>query len=131
MKPSGDSTAEKNVGMQPRKLAYTSPKLIVFGSVSKWTMGTRTRQMDGANTRRNPSDRNIKKNIIQVGFHPLGFGLYLFEYKPEYHDQWGSGRKFGVMADEVEKVMPQAVSIHPDGYKMVDYDLLGICLPDR
>jgi hypothetical protein len=30
------------------------------------------------------------------------------------------------MADEVEKVMPEAVSVHPNGYKMVDYAMLGI-----
>jgi hypothetical protein len=63
-----------------------------------------------------------------VGEHFLGIGLYLFDYKPEYRDQWGHGRQFGVMADEVESVMPQAVSIHPDGYKVVDYAMLGISL---
>jgi hypothetical protein len=30
------------------------------------------------------------------------------------------------MADEVEQVMPEAVSVHPDGYKMVNYAMLGI-----
>ena len=30
------------------------------------------------------------------------------------------------MADEVEAVLPQAVVMHPDGYKRVDYALLGI-----
>ena len=35
------------------------------------------------------------------------------------------------MADEVELVLPQAVVMHPDGYKMVDYALLGIDIADR
>jgi hypothetical protein len=73
-----------------------------------------------------PSDRHVKQNIIRIGDHPFGFGLYLFDYKPEYQDVWGQGRQFGVMAQEVEKVMPQAVCTHPDGYKMVDYAILGI-----
>jgi hypothetical protein len=30
------------------------------------------------------------------------------------------------MIDEVEIVMPEAVSMHPDGYKRVDYAMLGI-----
>jgi hypothetical protein len=30
------------------------------------------------------------------------------------------------MADEVETVMPQAVRVHANGYKMVDYALLGV-----
>jgi hypothetical protein len=82
--------------------------------------------MDGTLTRRNMSDRNAKENIILVGRHPLGIGLYLFDYKPEYRDKWGAGRQFGVMADEVGTVMPEAVLVHPDGYKMVNYTMLGI-----
>ena len=39
---------------------------------------------------------------------------------------WGRRRQFGVVADEVEEVLPQSVSMHPDGYKMVDYGMLGI-----
>ena len=35
-------------------------------------------------------------------------------------------RDVGVMADEVETVLPQAVCVHPDGYKMVNYALLGM-----
>jgi len=72
------------------------------------------------------SDPGIKECVIKIGDHPLGIGLYLFDYKTAYRDQWGHGRQFGVMADEVEAVMPEAVSVHPDGYKMVDYAMLGI-----
>ena len=72
------------------------------------------------------SDRAIKENIVMIGQHPLGIGLYLFDYKAEYCDRWGAGRQFGVMADEVETVMPEAVSTHVDGYKLVDYAMLGI-----
>jgi hypothetical protein len=73
-----------------------------------------------------PSDRAIKSDWTRIGEHPLGFGLYLFRYKPEYQAQWGAGRRFGVMADEVEKVRADAVRMHPDGYKIVSYPLLGI-----
>lgn len=38
----------------------------------------------------------------------------------------GHGRQFGVMADEVETVIPEAVSARPAGYKQVDYALLGV-----
>ncbi|NMQ18985.1 tail fiber domain-containing protein [Candidatus Competibacter phosphatis] len=72
------------------------------------------------------SDRLTKENIVRIGIHPLGIGLYLFDYKPEFRDAWGHGRQFGVMADEIEKVMPEAVSVHLDGYKMVNYAMLGI-----
>jgi hypothetical protein len=59
----------------------------------------------------------------------LGIGLYLFDYKPEFRDQWGYGRRFGVMADEVEEVFPEAVFWHPNGHKIVDHALLGISTP--
>jgi hypothetical protein len=68
----------------------------------------------------------VKENIVRVGDHPLGIGLYLFDYQPQYRETWGRGRRFGVMADEVEAVRPEAVSVHPDGYKQVNYAMLGI-----
>lgn len=72
------------------------------------------------------SDRMTKENIVRIDEHPLGIGLYLFDYKPEFCEEWGFGRQFGVLADEVETVMPEAVIGHPDGYKMVNYTMLGI-----
>ena len=72
------------------------------------------------------SDRRVKRNIVRVGDHPLGIGLYLFDYDPERGARWGHDRQFGVMADEVEAVMPAAVSVGADGYKQVDYAMLGI-----
>ena len=46
-----------------------------------------------------------------------------FEYINKNH---GDGRFEGVMAQDVEKTYPQAVSISPEGYKMVDYSQIGI-----
>ena len=62
------------------------------------------------------SDRRLKSNIDRIGTHPLGIGVY--EYN--IFDR----RERGVMADEVETVMPEAVVLHPSGYKMVDYGML-------
>jgi len=73
-------------------------------------------------------DRRLKENICRVGTHPLGIGLYLFDFRPEYRLRCGSGRQFGVMADEVERVIPEAVLANGDGYKTVDYAMLGIKL---
>jgi len=63
------------------------------------------------------SDRRLKSSIVRVGTHPLGIGIY------EY-DLFGR-REIGVMADEVERVRPDAVLEHPDGYRMVSYATLG------
>ena len=62
------------------------------------------------------SDIRLKSNIVKVGDHPKGFGIY------EY-DIFGR-RERGVMAQEVEKIIPEAVLEHPNGYKMVNYGAL-------
>jgi len=71
------------------------------------------------------SDQSIKENIIKIGSLDNGINIYKFEYRSEYKDTWGHGTHIGVMAQEVEKVIPEAVAIHKDGYKLVDYSLLG------
>jgi len=116
----------------PAKLDYSTPTLKSYGSVSFLTKGTASVGADGGfnNSKKNTqSDRRLKENVARIGEHPLGIGLYLFDYKPEFRDQCGHGRQFGVMADEVETVLPNAVSMHTNGYKMVDYGMLGITHP--
>jgi len=72
------------------------------------------------------SDPRLKENIKPVGVMNNGLTLYSFEYKDEVksHPMGGHGVHVGVMADEVEKVFPYAVSTLDDGYKVVDYSLL-------
>jgi hypothetical protein len=65
------------------------------------------------------SDRRLKKNIKRIGTHVLGIGLYTWDYL------WGEPFA-GVMADEVEQVMPEAIVMHPSGFKMVNYSMLGL-----
>jgi hypothetical protein len=77
-----------------------------------------------------PSDRRIKCDIVRIGEHPLGFGLYLFEYQPAFQAELGIGRRFGVMAQEVEPILPGAVETQPSGFKAVDYEMLGIRTAD-
>lgn len=121
---------EKSFNERPKKASYSSPVLTIYGAVSKLTMGSGTVQGDsGPQSMMTGSDRDIKENIVRIGEHPLGIGLYLFDYLPAYQGMWGRGRKFGVLANEVESVVPEAVSIHPDGYKMVNYSVLGISYP--
>jgi len=71
------------------------------------------------------SDQNIKENISKIGALNNGINIYKFNYKPEYKDTWGHGSHIGVMAQEVEKVIPEAVATHEDGYKLVNYAMLG------
>ena len=109
------------------KLPYTSPALRLYGSISRLTLSGGPTTTEGASGMGMVgSDPALKEHAVKVGVHPLGIGLYLFAYKPEYRQAWGNGRQFGVMADEVERVMPEAVSLHADGYKLVNYAQLGI-----
>ena len=63
------------------------------------------------------SDRRLKSNIERIGTHKTGLGIYSY-------DIFGK-RDIGVMAQEALEVMPEAVSLHPSGYLMVDYGRLN------
>lgn len=118
-------------GQQPAdelRKPYRAPRLVVHGSVRELTLGqggaspdTTTKQKKTKTPPR--SEPSTKQQIVRIGTHPLGIGLYLFEYKPGFGPQ---GRHFGVMADEVERVMPQAVSRDASGFRRVDHHLLGV-----
>lgn len=123
---------DKRAGKKPNdakpagRRKYAAPKLIRYGEVRILTQAGGTSMTEGTGSVMKPSDRRVKENIVRIGTHPLGIGLYLFDYKSQFRRLYGSGRQFGVMADEVQVIMPDAVSINPDGYKMVNYALLGI-----
>ena len=112
-----------------QKKEYKSPVLVCYGSVSILTRAAATGNSEGGGSM-NPtmaaSDVRLKQNIARIGNHSLGFGLYLFDYKPEFRGGHGAGRQFGVMAQEVEAVMPSAVVTYADGFKRVNYAMLGI-----
>lgn len=70
------------------------------------------------------SDIRMKENIEMVGKTDAGFNIYEYDYKPEFKDVAGHGRFRGVMAQEIEQRIPEAVSVAPNGYKMVDYSMV-------
>jgi len=122
-----------------RKRGYVRPKLVCYGQVRDLTQNGAGSQVETKYTvfgatvcewnrreRSCRSDRRVKQDLVRIGTHPLGIGLYLFDYKPEFRDACGHSRQFGVMAQEVGSVMPEAVCVDPDGYLMVDYAMLGI-----
>lgn len=61
------------------------------------------------------SDRRLKKNIQRVGKAGNGLNIYAYQYI------WGGPTMLGYMADEVEKVAPDAVTT-VGGLKMVNYE---------
>ncbi len=66
------------------------------------------------------SDMRLKHDIVLLGRLDDGLGYYRFVYNG------GHTAYVGVMAQEVQSVMPEAVSRGPDGYMRVSYDQLGL-----
>jgi hypothetical protein len=68
------------------------------------------------------SDIALKHDIVQLGYLANGLGYYRFSYL-------GSSKPYvGVLAQEVQRVMPQAVTRGSDGYLRVYYDKLGLTM---
>jgi hypothetical protein len=64
------------------------------------------------------SDRRVKRDVTLVAQRRDGIGIYRYRYN--WDDKW----EVGVMADEVERVLPDAV-ITRGGVKLVDYGALS------
>jgi len=62
------------------------------------------------------SDRRLKTDIKRIGKADNGLSIYSYRYV------WGGPVQIGFMADEVEKVAPDAVVEMPNGFKAVDYE---------
>ena len=67
------------------------------------------------------SDIRLKEGIVPLARLDNGIELYRFRYKGSDHTAY-----VGVMAQEVQKVEPSAVSRDRDGYLVVNYDQLGL-----
>jgi hypothetical protein len=66
------------------------------------------------------SDIRLKRDIVLVGHLTNGLGLYRFSYS-------GSTKAYvGVLAQDVQQVVPQAVTRGSDGYLRVDYEKIGV-----
>jgi hypothetical protein len=66
------------------------------------------------------SDMRLKHDIIMLGRLSDGLGYYRFTYNG------GHTAYVGVMAQEVQSVIPGAVARGPDGYLRVYYDRIGV-----
>ena len=74
----------------------------------------------GGGGRGRRSDIALKHNIVLLGHLDNGIGFYRFDYN-------GSDKAYvGVIAQEVQAIMPQAVTRDRDGYLRVFYDKLGL-----
>lgn len=63
------------------------------------------------------SDARLKSNIGRIGETSTGVPLYEYDI--------GDRRERGVLAQEVERLIPGSVKEHSSGFKMVDYSKVG------
>lgn len=66
------------------------------------------------------SDVRLKTDVEKVGVAANGLPIYNFRYL------WSDAVYQGVMAQDVLKACPEAVSTMPSGYMAVDYGMLGM-----
>lgn len=70
------------------------------------------------------SDPRLKSDIKKIG-EENGFNIYSWIWNEKANELGLVGESKGVMADEVEAVKPEAVSMNGD-YKQVDYEMIGV-----
>jgi hypothetical protein len=70
------------------------------------------------------SDHRLKYNVVAKG-RRNGHEWFTWDWNRLAKKLGLEGKGEGVIADKVEKYMPDAVRIH-EGYKTVDYDMLGV-----
>ena len=116
---------------------YRHPKLIGYGSLAVLTksggslaaeQGNNPTSCAGNGTNHAtpcvPSDVRCKHNVVRMGTHSSGVGLYMYDYLPEFSGRMGVGKFFGVMAQEVLSSNPAAVVLEASGYFAVNYSAL-------
>jgi hypothetical protein len=69
---------------------------------------------------RRRSDLRLKHDIVLLGRLGDGLGYYRFVYNG------GHTAYVGVIAQEVQAIIPEAVTRGADGYLRVSYDMLGL-----
>lgn len=104
------------MGAKVIKKTYVKPELSKRGVLSMATAIA----LNSASAPPAPSDIRLKTDIERIGIAANGLPIYDFKYI-------GSDEVYrGVMAQDVLAVFPEAVSIMPNGYLGVRYDMLGL-----
>ena len=70
------------------------------------------------------SDERLKENIKPIGTSENGHKLYNWDWNDKAKELGVNNPTTGVIAQEVMKYMPEAVSKHANGYYMVNYGVL-------
>jgi hypothetical protein len=117
-----DSDKRKTLGRLIAGGAFVAPVVAAFAMQGISVRPAHAQIASSSNATSASSDRRLKKNILRVGSHPRGFGIYRFNYL------WSDTPYVGVLAQEVLERAPDAVTTGPGGYLAVDYAALGMTM---
>ncbi len=111
------SNAQRSEGVQALNAAQMQGQasLDAYNAQNQQMQGLMSGAMGGAMMF---CDRRLKENIIRVGTGFLDLPIYQFNYVGDPQVT------MGYMADEVQKIVPEAVSVSDSGYLMVNYERL-------
>ena len=73
------------------------------------------------------SDRDLKTNLLKIDTavnKVEELGGYEFEWNSNIGDERIGTKEYGVIAQEVEQILPHAVKINSRGYRTVNYNSL-------
>lgn len=131
----GESQKDRNVQVQVAKMNYDAQVAAanakktgiggMIGSIAGNVLGGWAGSASGsaAITAMLPfSDGRLKDNVKEYGSLPNGVKLYTWDWNDEAR-KLGAGKlpNYGVIAQQVEKVIPDAVHVGEGGYLRVDY----------
>lgn len=68
------------------------------------------------------SDIRLKKDINKIGISPMGIPIFTFRFKDDKQNTLYQG----TIAQEIIDIMPEAVTIHDNGFYMVDYSKIDV-----
>jgi len=107
------STIDPTFGHEIR--TFTDKQTTIYDSDGNFTKEYLQSQTGGG------SDIRIKENIVKVSQSPSGLNIYEWNYKSAPNSRYR-----GVMAQEVMKVVPEAVYAEEDGFLSVYYNLIDV-----
>ncbi len=114
------TSCSQAVGCRTSRASLTSAKLVKRCYVLRPGKEMKGPEQESKSRGQSLSDIRLKTDIHRIGTTVMGLPLYTFQYRNQ------PGVYVGVMAQDVLKVWPSAVSVGASGYYMVDYDELGI-----
>jgi len=108
------------LGQTPPEQTY-NPSFLeqLMGLVSKVAP-----QVAGAATTSMLSDMRLKDNITDTGKRYKGLKIYTWNWKKWVSDTIKKNPTIGFIAQEVQKVKPEAIKVTPDGYLSINYSMI-------